>query len=154
MSLIIHADEVVDAAFAENDQIDRRAISDYRIESAQLKFLRPVLGDMYRAVENGVYPDFTSKFIKPALAWYVKYAVLPELAVKTGNTGIMRSKSANSDSAEINELTVLRKEAKKIAGSLLDKAVDHLCENREQFPEYNPEKNVRKRISVNGGIIL
>ena len=154
MELLIYTNEVVDTAFAENDQMDYRAITNYKIKAVQLKFIEPVFGDMYRAMTEGKYKDFVEKQIKPALAYYIKYAVIPELAVKAGNSGIMRNKSTYSASAAKEEIGLLMKESKAVADSLMDKAVAYVEENITSFPEYDAEKNVRKRITLTGGLIV
>lgn len=154
MHLLITPAEVIDTAFSPTDQIDNNTVNEFRIEAAQLKFLAPELGQLYTALTEGKYPDFCEIHIKPALAYFVKYSVLLNLSVRIGNRGITRNRTADSSVASDAEIGMLRKESRETASSLLEQALAFVARHLDEFPEYNREESERKRIRINGGLII
>ena len=154
MKNLITPAEVIEIAFAANDQIDRSVITENRIEAAQLKFLAPRLRKMYDALTEGKYDSFNLTYIKPALAHFVRYAVFLNLSVHIGNKGTVRTKTIDATVATPAETGILRREAREAANALLERAIDYLRKNAGEFPEFCPEKCRRRRVRVNGGIVL
>lgn len=153
METIITADEVINISFNPKDQVDSGVINEFRIESAQLKYIAPVLGNVYKNIISGEHAEFSEKFIKPALAFYVKYTILGELSVKIGNSGITRNRNTNYEKVSAQEISRLRRETKETADLLLKKAIAFIIDNRELFSEYTGNIN-DKKATVNGGIII
>ncbi len=153
MNLLISAREVIALAFGPQDQIDDRVVNDFKIEAAQAKFIAPALGGLYFVCLDARYHEFLQNFIKPALAHFVKYSLLPDLHLKAGNAGIVRNRTAQSDSASDRQVALLRREALEVGNALLRKAIEHVEASPETFLEYSPDERLRQRI-FNGGIIL
>ena len=96
MQLII-PDEVLSLAFSPDDPIDPAHVRSARIEAAQLRYIRPAFGDsMYHNMEMERYDPFVSQYIKPALAHYVRYELIAELAVRASDRGVVRPSSEES----------------------------------------------------------
>lgn len=154
-NLLITPDEVIELAFSPHDRIDPAIITDTRIETAQLKFVEPVLGKLYPALIDGAYGEFCREFIKPATAYFVKYHIFLHLSVRIGNDGIIRLRPADSTPADASEIARLRRESRETACLLLQKAIGHLIENAEMFPEFAAESGERPRAKINhGGIVI
>lgn len=153
-NLLITPDEVIELAFSPQDQVDPAIITDTRIETAQLKFLAFALKKLYPALTEGLYDRFCREFIKPALANFVKYNLFLNLSVKIGNDGIIRLHPTDSTLPESSEVARLRRESRETAYLLLEKACDYLKRHADEFPEWDPEENKRKRPRINGGIII
>ena len=154
MKPLVTPPEVLDTAFSPYEQADSRILNDSRIEAIQLKFLAPVFGKLYPALCEGRHPEFTETYVKPALAYFVKYALIPELTARTANIGVLRNIPPNGKPATAEEIALLRRETRNTARSLLNKALGYLQENRASFPEYVPDEHPRSRRSIQGGIIL
>lgn len=91
---LITPEEVLGLAFSPDDAIDVSHIRIYRIEAAQLRYIRPAFGDrMYQQMIQERYDAFVSTYIRPALAHYVRYELISELAVRISDRGVVRPSS-------------------------------------------------------------
>ena len=91
MELLMTPAEVVEAAFGGGDVIDAAIVTESAVLAAQRRYLRPVFGvSFYGALEQGRYGAFLAEYVRPALALFVKYLVLPDAAVRLGRLGIVR----------------------------------------------------------------
>ena len=153
-NLLITPDEAIELAFSPHDRIDPALLTDTRIEAAQLKFLAPALGKLYATLANGSYETFCREYIKPAAAYFVKYHIFLHLSVWIGNDGIVRLNPGGSTPADSAEIGRLRRESRETAYLLLSKAFTYLRNHSEDFPEIDPRNFKRKRLRMNGGIII
>jgi hypothetical protein len=153
--MLITPNEVVELAFSPHDQIDPALLTDTRIEAAQLKFLRPALKNLYTALTEGAYDDFCRKFIKPALAYFVKYHIFLCLSVRIGSDGIIRQRMPDAVPADLSQIARLRHESRETAYLLLEKAFNHLKNNAVEFPEFDPWEHCRRRRPrIHSGIVM
>lgn len=96
---LISQDEVLGLAFSPDDSIAASHIRAARIEAAQLRYIRPAFGSgMYRQMILEQYRDFVNGYIKPALAHFVRYELIGELAVRASDHGIVRPSSSEVSS--------------------------------------------------------
>lgn len=94
---LIQPEEVLGYAFSPDDPIAPSHVRPSRIEAAQLRYIRPAFGDaMYRKMLLERYDEFVSGYIKPALAHYVRYELIGELAVRASDHGVVRPSSEES----------------------------------------------------------
>lgn len=151
---MITPEQVLELAFAANEKITPVSIKQTKIDAAQEKYIRPVLGRLYDALLDGKYPELLDGYIRPALAYYVRYSVIPDLALKLNDKGAQTYYSEYANTATDKQRAEMRQQARDDANALLDKAVRHITENRSRYPEYEPRTDIRKKITSNGGIIL
>ena len=144
--LLITAAEVLETAFPSNEYVPEGMIVPARIETAQLGFLRPVFGKLYDKLGEEPYAAFCRTYIKPALAYYVRYLMVDEQCAAIGAAGVRQNKSAYTEAVPDSRLHRLR--------TLLDKAIDYVENNPAMFPEYDPKENIRRRVLIKGGFIL
>ena len=86
MELLMTPAEVVEAAFGGGDVIDAAIVTESAVLAAQRRYLRPVFGvSFYGALEQGRYGAFLAEYVRPALALFVKYLVLPDAAGSAGS---------------------------------------------------------------------
>ena len=88
---LITASEVVQLAFASN--IDPLLIKGQNISQAEDKYIKSLLGaDFYNEVvaNPGSYSTLISDYIKPCLAYYVKFATFNQLLLETANYNDLR----------------------------------------------------------------
>lgn len=94
---LIRPEEVISLAFSLDDPISPNLVRHGRIEIAQLRYIRPAFGNgMYQKMRAGDYDQFVTDYIRPALAHYVRYGVIGELAVRVGEYGVVRPSSEQS----------------------------------------------------------
>ncbi len=150
---LITSQEVVETAFPEPHKIDPALILSQKIEAVQEKFIRPALGVYYDKLAEEPFREFADSYVKPALAFFVKYSILPDLAVSIGMLGLMSNRSDNSQPASESRIRQLRLQTWSDAWVLLSRAIGYMCENRERFPDYDAESIARCRNMI-GGIVL
>ena len=115
-SLLITKQEVKDIAFTQAN-FDLGLILDYVIRSSQLSMIRPVLTeDLYELIESEndsstlstANQTLLTDYIKPALAFAVKYEALPNVMLKATNLGIAVNNSQFTNSVSSTQREELR----------------------------------------------
>lgn len=144
----------MELAFSASNSISPASIKEAKIIASQEKYLRPVLGKLYDALLENRYPDLLEEYIQPALAHYVRYAIIPDLSLRLNDKGVQTPFSDHANAATDKQRAELRQQDKEDANVLLDQAVRYISKNRDKYPEYEPQKNVRRETIFNGGIIL
>lgn len=155
MELLMTPAEVVEAAFGGGDVIDAAIVTESAVLAAQRRYLRPVFGvSFYGALEQGRYGAFLAEYVRPALALFVKYLVLPDAAVRLGRLGIVRFGGEYFEPTDGAALKLLRERIRAEAETSLTAAVERLEADPAEFPEYDPRENIKRRLSVAGGVVL
>lgn len=107
--LLITAEEVITHAFTLREQITTRSIRPLKIDIAQERYIRPRFGnEFFDQMCQGKFADFVERYIKPALAQYVRYAMVEELSVQLnengaiiyGKTDVVMDASTSRDGSE------------------------------------------------------
>lgn len=122
---LITPEEVLGLAFSADDAIDPAHVRAARIEAAQLRYIRPAFGaEMYRKMILEQYGSFVSGYIKPALAHYVRYEMIGELAVRASDRGVVRPASeerlqttASTQSGEQKRTDTTKQESSRLQSS-------------------------------------
>ncbi|MCC8087932.1 MAG: hypothetical protein LIO79_01495 [Rikenellaceae bacterium] len=152
MKNLITADEVIEIAFTYKDQISRRIVTDCLITTAQVKFIKPVLGKLFTAIMENKFDWFNRNYIKPPLAFFVKYLTFAELSTSTGNIGVFTNRNTGKHYLTHQETMRYRRETKKNADILLEEAINYIFENTDQFEGFLPP--IRNSRIISGGFIL
>ena len=154
VKMLISPREVRELAFAGRVGTGAVCVDEAVINSAQRKFIEPVVGSLYKRLENGDLPELLDGYIKPALAMYVKLQVLPSLAVSMGSMGVVKTKGNNMVPAGVDDIYLVKKQVRSDARALIWRAIDHIEANPGIYPEYDRTENVLNRVSVTSDIIL
>lgn len=152
--MLITAQEVVAMAFTPADRVRPSQITDFAILSAQRKFIKPVLGGLYDALMLNRYSQLLDRFVKPALAMYVKRLMLPSLSARVTPEGVTVHTSEYSHSADTQALRALLRSVESDARTLMLRAVDAVESAPEEYPEYNPDDNILNSRTLGCGILL
>ena len=162
MSKLITSLEVIETAFIHT-KIDPSLIKNSYIEVSQEEHIRPILTqDLYDLVvsENtsgsftGGNETLLNSYIKPALAFFVASDIIPHLAIRTNNKGLMINTSETSEAATREERTDIMKRYREQGTTMLEKMERYIDDNSSSFPKY---QNGSSDIIVNktkGGIIF
>lgn len=130
-------------------------ITEADIAATQRRYIEPVLGaSLWGAIESGKYAPLVEEWIKPALALFLKYMLLPAVSVRVGELGVVRFEGESFAPASADDVARMRRAVREAAGAALDAAVDYVEASAGAFPEYDPRENVRKRISLAGGVVM
>lgn len=162
MTLLITADEVIKLSFVEGKNFIRSKIKDTMILTAQYNWIKPVLGDeFYASLLTEVSNDslgsdneiLLDNYIKPCLAYYVKYSAMPDLMLQLTNKGGQKANSEYSDTITASERGEKREAAKATADTLRTILVDFLNAHAINYANYEVCVTKRKN-AIRGGILL
>lgn len=151
---LITPSDVIAAAFRPSDFVREQSVLDADILSAEQKFLVPVLGKLYDALQEGLYPTLLADYISLPLALYVKAQILPRLWVQSSDAGVVQIKSDAFIPADKTLLGPLTRSTLRQAHTLLRRAVKHIESSPELYPEYDARENIQNRCSIQGGVII
>lgn len=124
------------------------------IVAAQQKFLKPALNGLYDRIAQGAYGELSEEYVKPALAYYVRYLLLPTISVQVGTTGVIQPKSQTFGSASDKAVAAIRRRTRSDATALMQRLIEHIEALPADYPEYDPAQNVLNRVSTDAGVIL
>ncbi len=127
--MIIEPEEVRLLAFTDVVSVPQEFTSGANIDYAISRFVQPVLGEkMLRAVSEGNYEELKTKYLQPAIAFYVRYI-------------------SGYDSAE-SELRVITR-----ARHYLKEMSRHLNTHSSSYKEYDGSENILNRCKIHGDLV-
>ena len=151
---LISPAEVLELAFPSNQYLPEDMILPAKIDTAQYRFLKPAFGNFYACLVNEQYESFLNRFVKPALAFYVRYLIIDDLCASTGTSGVLQTETDYAESASEKNMEKVKRQAKEDADTLLRQALDYLEDHAEQFPEYDVEHEKDRKVCMKGGFIF
>ncbi len=120
---------VISLTSAECGYTEIELVSATAIESAQRRFMLPVLGKaLIEALIEGDYPILKEEYIEPAMAYYTRLEMTPATAPN-------------------------RKDILRHARLLTRRMSDHIEDNQELYSEYESANNVLRKIRIHGATI-
>lgn len=103
---MITPSEVVEYAFTPREQISPQVILPMKIDIACEHFIRPKFGDeLYDKFKEGQYAPFVEEYLKPAIAYYVRYALIDELSIQMSDKGAVLFESEQQESQQTKSST-------------------------------------------------
>ncbi len=83
------------------ETIEVSSIRSIKIDIAQEQFVRPRIGDkLFDYLLEPKYAEFVSQYLKPALAHYVRAAIIDELSIQITDSGAILYQSSSKDSTQ------------------------------------------------------
>lgn len=154
--MIITKAEIVSIAFSRS--ISTTKILDNIIEMCELKYLKPVLTEdlwtaFYADPTNATYTTLLA-YCKNALAWWVKYTILPEVYTEISDTGVHQINPQNANNVTDQRFVEVRANCADIAQAHTDRITEYLNDNTATFTTYYPGENPDSNIEIAGGIIF
>ena len=162
MAKLITALDCINTAFLHTN-IDPSLIKDSYIEVSQEEHIRPILTqDLYDLIVSesaaGVYTGLNetllNDYIKPALAFYVALDIVPHLAIRMNNKGLMINSSENSNPASREERTDIMNRFREQGKTMIDKMERYLYDNSSSFATYQNGSSATITTNLKGGFIL
>jgi len=158
-SLITKA-EVISIAFVDQN-LNQSKIKDTVLMVAHLEFVKPFLNNdfyddlMANKTKNAGYIFLISEYLKPALAYYCKYLLEPDISFDAGNKGLQTMSGDFSTSASKDQRTTFRERAKKNAQTIMEEAKRYIEDDENNyFVEYSYSENVSNKVVTKGDIII
>ena len=154
MNTLITPVEALRLAFREGETLPPGIIAEADIAAAEHRYLVPVLGqELYDELLGGAYGEFREAYLAAPAALCVRLLLQPRLDILTGACGTTAPRSSWSEPADGEALRRLCRALRTEIRTLLRRATDYLDVHRAEFPEYNPQKNILKRCSTDGGFV-
>lgn len=153
MADLITTTEVIALAFQRPVNKDR--IEDALINAIQVRYILPVLGeDFYDAViaAPGSYTDLVA-YLKPIIAYYVKFHILPDISIDVANTGVNKVPGHNRQSGTTEDLGMVKQSTLDTALMYVSAMTKFLDDNYADYPLYYSGSNPDNKIDIAGGII-
>ena len=103
---------------------------------------------------TGLNATLHTTYIKPCLAFYVKFEALPDMNMNTTSKGIISNNSefgSQVSSAQRAELSI---KVRSHADTLRDKMIRYIEDNPTSFTLYSTGENITTNNKFLGGIVL
>lgn len=146
--------EVISYAFHRTGIAEGRILTGM-INTVQEKHVMPVLGeDLYDdVVANPLNYTSLLPYLKPIVAYFVKYYMLPEIYAEISNTGINKVPGNNRSGASADDMGSMKQNTLEIANMHVDTLTKYLEDNESSYPLYYSGLNDAKQVIIAGGII-
>lgn len=153
MNELIEKEAIVALAFQR--PIVTTKIPDGMINSVQIRHIKPCLGlDFYNAIVAAPETyDAVIDLIKPAIAFFTKFYILPELYNDISNSGINKIPGINRAAGTVEDLGSARQIALDQANLAMDALTYYLKENYTSYPLYVWQQDPNSRVEIAGGIL-
>jgi len=142
--------DLIAIAFNRGITVDR--ILDSDINVAQWKYIRPALTDsLYTDLINNI-GDYTGlmEYVKPALAFYVKYVAFEELAFELSDRGIFQLTSQDANAITDTQRAKYKESIIIKANELMSVAINYCVQ--QDLTEYNRANATLPRVI--GGFLV
>lgn len=131
--LLISPNEVIELAYSPSEQVRPEQISASVIKQAQQKYIKPKLNGVFDAIGEGRYYTLLDSYVKPALAHYVKYLLMPS---QNSYLMMLASGTERGESVSRESFYAMKHEALSRANTLRDMCVSVIEANPDLYPEY------------------
>ncbi len=154
MKTLITPLQVLRLAFGGGEHLPPETVTEADIAGAERHRIVPVIGQtLYEKLLEGSYPEFRDEYLAAPAALFTRLAVQPRLDVRTGQCGTTAPRTACGQPAGEATLRALRRSLRTQARAMLRRAGEHLFAHRDEFPEYDPENDILRRCTTDGGFV-
>ena len=154
MKTLITPAEAVALAFGAGEYVAPEAIAEADIAAAERRYIVPVVGrKLHARLAEGDYAEFTAEYLAAPVALWTRVLVQPRLDVHSGQCGTVAPKPDGAEPATDAQCLRLMQSLRTKARTLVRLAAEHLAQNAERFPEYDPEENILKTCTIHGNYI-
>lgn len=154
MKTLITPAQVLRLAFADAAYVAPGSITELDIASVEQRHIVPLVGQaLYDKLLAGAYTPLRNEYLATASALLTRVAMQPRLNVRTDAAGTAVPKSQGAQPAGEAALRELQKSLRHQARGLLRRASEYLQAHAQQFPEYDPHRDILNRCSTDGGLV-
>ena len=162
--------QIIDAKYVQlrcnvNENVSSKLIDRVILEAQEMDIL-PLLGEiLYERILDdidtdslaGEYKTLVETYLAPVLAYRVYQRLIYALGFKVAEGNVYRSQSENGAAVTNTDLSLLSRNAAKIAENYSDRLVNWLCNRTSAIPEYiqfDQDKVGRYRNNIYNGLSL
>ena len=146
--------QVLKLAFAEGACLPPATVTEADIAAAEHRYIVPVIGPaLYERLLDGAYADFRADYLAAPAALFTRLTLQPRLDVRTGQCGTSAPKSDTGQPADEEARRALLHTLRTEARAMLRRAALHLRTHADEFPEYNPSRDILNRCTTDGGFV-
>lgn len=154
MNTLVTPLQVLKLAFGEGEYLPPEIIAEADIAGAEQRHIVPVVGRaLYEKMLDGAYGEFVEEYLEVPVALFARLAVQSGLDVRTGRRGTTAPKSSCSQPADAAALRRLRNSLRMRARALLRRASEYLAAHCDEFPEYDPARDICNRCTTDGNLV-
>lgn len=154
MKTLITPLQVLRLAFGGGECLSPESVTEADIAGVERHRIVPVIGQaLYEKLLKGSYAGFRDEYLAAPTALFTRLAVQARLDVSTGQCGTTAPKTVCGQPAGEAALSALRQGLRAQARTLLRRAGEHLFAHRDEFPEYDPENDILRRCTTDGGFV-
>ena len=154
MNTLVTPLQVLKLAFGEGEYLPPEIIAEADIAGAEQRHIVPVVGRaLYEKLLAGSYPDFRTEYLASPAALFTRAVLQPRLDVRTGQCGTSAPKSDTGQPADEEARRALLRTLRTEARAMLRRAALHLRTHADEFPEYNPSRDILNRCTTDGGFV-
>lgn len=154
MKTLITPEQVVTLAFGDGEYVAPDAVRETDIAAAEHRYIRPIVGgQLCEALAEGRYAALLDDYVAPALAMAVRTMLQRAINVCTGQAGLVVADSEGAKAAPTAAADTLQRSLVRRRRALVRRLSEHLCSERESYPEYNPAEDAAQHCSIDGNII-
>lgn len=154
MNTLISTVRLQQLAFGSGEPLPPDTFTEADIAAAEERYLVPVIGrKLHERLQAGEYASLCDDYLAHPLALFTRLLIQPRLDIRTSSCGTSAPDTSwnqpPSDEALRRQCRALRTQARM----LLRRAVKYLEDHRDEFPEYQPDNNILKRCTIDGGFV-
>lgn len=154
MKTLITPAEVIRTAFAAEEYPAPSTVREADIAAAERRHIVPVIGEaLYERTLAGACEELRLVYLAAPLALHVRADLQPRLDIRTRRAGTAAPYSDDARPASATAVARLVASLRREARTLLRRASDFLEAHRDDYPDYDPSRNILNRCSTDGGIV-
>lgn len=162
MIRLITQARVAELSFSNGETFENGLINTTIIEAAQLRWIKPMLGnDLWDTLESE-YPTFSTvnqtlvDRLETPLAFFVKYEIVPDMSINQTSAGLVVLTGDTYTAATDTQRGQIQDQALIHAKSILQEVTRWIEKDSviTDYPDYSSTTNVTNNISKNGGIVF
>ena len=154
MNTLITPAQALRRAFTPDEPLPPATIDEAAVAAAEHRYIVPVIGKaLHEKLLSGAHAEFRDGYLAAPIALFVRLLVQPRLDIRTGQCGTTAPKGSSGQPAADTPLRVRQRALRTEARTLLRRASEYLSDHRDEFPEYDPARDILKRCSTDGCLV-
>ena len=154
MNTLITPAQALRRAFTPDEPLPPATIDEAAVTAAEHRYIVPVIGPaLYERILDGAYEDFRADYLAAPAALFTRLTLQPRLDVRTGQGGTAQPKSDTAQPADEEARRALMRTLRAEARAMLRRAALHLRSHPDEFPEYDPSRDILNRCTTDGGFV-
>lgn len=160
---LITQDKVAELSFSNGETFEDGLILDSIIEAAQLRWVKPMLGDdLWDLLETESLTSYSAanqilvNRLETPLAFFIKYEIIPDMSINQTSAGLQVLNTEYSTSATDKQRGNIQDQALVHAKTILAEVTRWIekASNISSYPTYLTSTNANNNVSIKGGILF